>query len=95
MSEPNGRSAVSPAEQWERVLTLLAALAAVKPLYAELDGHLLDLVAAGAMKYTNLAGERFALRDNFATTNTVFRPAGVKRWEAVPIVPAKASRRSA
>lgn len=52
-----------------------ASLAAVKPLYARLDEITESLIGQ------ELAGSGFSIIDNFAEKNTVFRMAGVKRFE--------------
>lgn len=64
-----------------RILSINAELEQRKALYAELDALVLELQAAG-FKSADLEGMRLELVDNFADgKNTVFRPAGVKRFE--------------
>ena len=64
-----------------RILDIQAELDARKALYEELDNLVLELRAAGFTS-TDLNGMRMELVDNFAEgKNTVFRPAGVKRFE--------------
>ena len=68
---------------WKRAAEIKAQLDAVKPLYDELDKITVELAAL------MVAGREFDLPDgsvgrvvnNFAEANTVFRPAGVKRFE--------------
>lgn len=52
-----------------------ASLDAVKPLYKRLDEIVEQLISH------DLSGTGYAMVDNFAEKNTVFRMAGVKRFE--------------
>lgn len=63
-----------------RVLQIQRELDLRKELYAELDALVLEL-QAGGFKCAELEGMRLELVDNFTEKNTVFRPAGVKRYE--------------
>lgn len=71
---------MNQAEKVTRVLDLQKELDLRKALYAELDALVLELQADG-FKSVDLEGFRIDLIDNFAERNTVFRPAGVKRFE--------------
>lgn len=62
-----------------RIAELLTALEAIKPLYEELDALVVEYVAAHGTGPTPAGIE---VVDNFADRNTVFRVAGVKRFEA-------------
>ncbi len=64
----------------KRILDITAELEVRKALYTELDALVLELQAEG-FKQTDLEGFRVELVDNFLEKNTVFRPAGVKRFE--------------
>lgn len=63
-----------------RVLDIQKELDLRKELYAELDDLILQL-KAGGFTQADLEGQRIELVDNFDEKNTVFRPAGVKRFE--------------
>lgn len=63
-----------------RVLELQRELDVRKELYAELDRLTLELQAEGFVS-EELDGLILELVDNFKSGNTVFRPAGVKRYE--------------
>lgn len=64
-----------------RVLEIQRELDLRKALYAELDALVLEL-QTGGFSSADLEGMRLELVDNFADgKNTVFRPAGVKRFE--------------
>jgi hypothetical protein len=64
-----------------RILDIQKELDLRKALYAELDALVLEL-QAGGFRSADLEGMRLELVDNFAEgKNTVFRPAGVKRFE--------------
>jgi hypothetical protein len=63
------------------VLELTRGIEERKALYAELDALILELRAEGFTQADH-EGQRLELVDNFAEgRNTVFRPAGVKRFE--------------
>lgn len=65
----------------KRVLELQAEIELRKALYDELDKLTLELLEDGFRDAT-LDGITLELVDNFAAgKNTVFRPAGVKRFE--------------
>lgn len=64
----------------KQALDLVARLEERKALYAELDAVTLALRDCGFVS-TELDGLTLSLVDNFAEGNTVFRPAGVKRFE--------------
>lgn len=65
----------------KRVIELQAEIEVRKALYDELDKLTLELQAEG-FKHAELEGLVVDLVDNFADgRNTVFRPAGVKRFE--------------
>lgn len=65
----------------KRVIELQTGIEERKALYAELDQLTLELKADGFSDAT-LDGLVIELVDNFADgRNTVFRPAGVKRYE--------------
>ena len=74
-------TSVSSAEIFARIITIQIELHAVKPLYAEMDLLIMDLVARGETTITTADGTTYSIVDNFADRNTVFRPAGVKRYE--------------
>lgn len=63
-----------------RVIQIQAELDLRKELYAEMDALALALQAEG-FEQLDLNGQRVTLVDNFLSKNTVFRPAGVKRFE--------------
>ena len=63
-----------------QVLDLLEKLESVKPLYAELDALIVEMHSEGFQSEV-IDGMLIQLVDNFAEKNTVFRPAGVKRFE--------------
>lgn len=94
MTDSRDSRPVTASEIWHRVLALQEQLGAVKPLYAELDALVLDLVRLGERSFANANGETYELRDNFAETNVVFRPAGVKRFEVYADKP-KARKKAA
>lgn len=82
-------------ETLKRVLEITQELEVRKALYAELDALVLELQAAGFASVT-LDGQRVTLQDNFAGgKNTVFRPAGVKRFEVTVEPEEKAAKREA
>lgn len=63
-----------------RVLEIQAELDVRKALYEELDMLTMQLQDEGFQR--ELLGDcTIELVDNFATSNTAFRPAGVKRFE--------------
>lgn len=64
-----------------KLLSLHQALEERKALYAELDALVLELQSEG-FSHAVFEGLEITLVDNFAAANTVFRPAGVKRYEA-------------
>ncbi len=71
-----------------RIAQIKDQLEAQKPLYEELDNLTLELheiLGDGGFKYpTNEEIPRFvSVIDNFSEKNTVFRPASVKRFEAI------------
>lgn len=61
---------------------LTRAIEGIKKLYDELDKLVLELKAQG-FEQTVLDDSVISIRDNFETANTVFRTAGVKRFELV------------
>ena len=63
-----------------RVIQLNEELAVRKALYDELDMLTIQLQAEGFV-FAELDGLTVELVNNFETTNTVFRPAGVKQFE--------------
>lgn len=63
-----------------RVIELQAELDVRKALYDELDMLTMQLQAEG-FRDAELEGLMITLVDNFAVSNTAFRPAGVKRFE--------------
>ncbi len=63
-----------------RVIELQRELDARKDLYTELDMLTVQLQDEG-FRDAELDGLLITLIDNFATSNTAFRPAGVKRFE--------------
>lgn len=63
-----------------RLIELQKELDFRKELYAEQDRIVLELQAEG-FQTAEFEGMVLELRDNFAEGNTVFRPAGVKRFE--------------
>lgn len=78
-----------------RILDIKKELDLRKALYEELDTLVLELQGAG-FKQTDLDGMRIELVDNFADgKNTVFRPAGVKRFEIEVEPIEKAQKREA
>jgi hypothetical protein len=71
-----------------RIAQIKDQLEAVKPLYEELDALTVEFTQCGYFgnkKFaTDEATPRFvSIVDNFSEKNTVFRPAGVKRFESV------------
>lgn len=60
----------------KRAKKILQQLEKAKPLYAKLDEVTLRLKLLGFKK-----DEDLMLIDNFAESNTVFRPAAIKRFE--------------
>lgn len=68
-------------QKLKRVIDIVKELEVRKELYAELDRLTLELQAE-SFTATTLDGMFIELVDNFADgKNTVFRPAGVKRFE--------------
>lgn len=68
-------------EKLARAIWLLEQIEQRKAFYAELDQIILALQADGWLA-GEVAGIKLELVDNFASgKNTVFRPAGVHRWE--------------
>ncbi len=63
-----------------RVIQLQRELDIRKDLYTELDMLVMQLQADG-FKDAEMDGYTLNLVDNFLTSNTCFRPAGVKRFE--------------
>lgn len=78
---------ISNEELLERARDLQERIASVKPLYSELDALVLELVRRGWRESALANSIEARLVDNFvdpktgAPKNTVFRPAGVKRFE--------------
>lgn len=76
-----------PAENILRLRQVVLQLEAVKPLYAEQDALIAMLLEQGFKGATLSDGSTATLVDNFVdpktglARNTVFRPAGVKRFE--------------
>lgn len=68
-----------------RIVEIKGILDDIKPLYEELDTLTLKIVAMWPLtREFNLPNEdKLIIQDNFAEKNTVFRPAGVKRFESV------------
>ena len=67
-----------------RIMYLKQKLESVKPLYEEIDRLTMELVSAKKLPKALVLGKDYVaveLVDNFAEKNTVFRPAGVKRFE--------------
>lgn len=76
-----------------RVLALMRELELRKELYAELDRLILEMKADGFTSAL-IDGILLELVDNFTEgTNTVFRPAGVKRFEFRISDPNKSKKR--
>ena len=63
-----------------RAAQIIAELDERNALYKELDS-IVQTLRAESFESAVLDGTQFRLRDNFAEKNTVFRPAGVKRFE--------------
>lgn len=63
-----------------KALRIQAELDIRKALYDELDKVIAELVTDG-FREISFGDKRVVIQDNFASTNTVFRQAGVKRWE--------------
>lgn len=87
-------------EMAARIAEIKTQLEAVKPLYDELDimtvslSHRMreencteSMIHAGGDKYVEVI-------DNFAEKNTVFRPAGVKRFEAAVVTTEELEKRA-
>ena len=70
-------------ELLERAAEIKKALDVVKPLYEELDTITMRIATEFPMaqEVELKTGEIVKLVDNFASTNTVFRPLGIKRFE--------------
>lgn len=64
-----------------RALEIMDLLKAQKPLYAELDELTVELERLGLSDVEFPDGRTVRLVDNFAESNTQFRPAGIKRFE--------------
>ena len=74
-----------------RILEITKELEVRKELYAELDNIILQLQKSG-FHAADINGMHLELVDNFAEgKNTVFRPAGVKRFE-VSVKPIKKAK---
>lgn len=70
------------AEIADRIDAIKKALEAQKPLYGELDELIIELSGIAEVGTSFSAGGNFVtLVDNFKDKNTVFRPAGVKRFD--------------
>jgi hypothetical protein len=67
----------------ERFLTIEAMLDSVRILYEERDAITLELQRRGLLAIDLGSGRTLEVRDNFAGSNTVFRPAAVRRFEAI------------
>ena len=67
----------------ERAAGIKKTLDSVKPLYDELDAITLRIATEFPMaqEIELNSGDIVKLVDNFAATNTVFRPLGIKRFE--------------
>lgn len=78
---------ISNEELLERARDLQERIASVKPLYAEHEAVVLELVRRGWRESALANSIEARLVDNFVDAksglprNTVFRPAGVKRFE--------------
>lgn len=74
----------------KRLLEIRAELEANKPLYAELDAIVVELSKKVKREYV-VGGFLIEIVDNFATKNTCFRPAAVKRFDVkvTPVTKAK------
>lgn len=74
----------------KRLLEIRAQLEANKPLYAELDSIVVELSKKVKREYV-IGGLLIQIVDNFATKNTCFRPAAVKRFDVkvTPVTKAK------
>lgn len=72
------------ADLLERIVAVKAKIDAVKPLYEELDDLTMELQEEVEVdQLLQAKGDAFVrIVDNFAEKNTVFRVAGVKRFEA-------------
>jgi len=75
----------------KRIIRIQAELDIRKALYDELDMLTVQLQAEGFIS-AEMDGLRIELIDNFASGNTVFRPAGVKHFE-VKVKPLKVGGR--
>jgi len=64
----------------KRIIEIQAELDSRKALFEEYDRLVQDL-AAEMFAQAEVQGLILSLKDNFAETNTVFRVAGVKRYE--------------
>lgn len=64
----------------KRVIQIHEELEVRKALYDELDMLIIQLQAEGFVS-AEIDGLLIQLVNNFETTNTVFRPAGVKQFE--------------
>lgn len=78
--QSNWRCQVKNEAKLKRVIAIQRELDIRKELYAELDKLTLELRQSG-FTCTNYDDQVIELVDNFAEGNTVFRPAGVKRFE--------------
>jgi hypothetical protein len=67
-----------------RLIAIRIQLEASKELYAEQDKIVLELKNRCIERFS-VAGTEYSIVDNFAQTNVVFRPAGVKRFECVEV----------
>lgn len=81
-------------EKLSRIIDLQREIDLRKELYSELDRIVLELRSEG-FSQADQDGLRLTLRDNFAEENTVFRPAGVKRFEITVEPIERAMRREA
>lgn len=81
-------------ETLKRVLEIMHELETRKALYEELDALTLELQRAGFAS-ADLEGQRLTLTDNFADSNTAFRPAFVRRYELKAEALEKALKREA
>lgn len=88
-------SEITTTELFTRLLEIEAERERMKALYAEYDAIVATLISRGAVLHTTPDGQAWELRDNFATANTVFRPAGVKRFEFVTVKEPRTRRKKA
>jgi hypothetical protein len=88
----NDQDQTSTQARLARIIEIQRELDIRKELYAELDRITLELVESGFAS-AELEGLQIDLVDNFAEgKNTVFRPAGVKRFELKVSDPSKPKR---